>query len=262
MILLIAGAAVASAQARPLKRPRPSCAVPTHARLIAQDRQFRVIAIISLPYAANSSVEAWRYCRRRQRRAGFRELARAQYAGVGGTIDLGVLELAGRYVAYSTETTQAEGRYGYNPQGDVYVRNLLNGSIRHAHVAPCTDATAMETLCAVGPSDIYCSSPFCGSGPPVLLLTPTGIAVWQGEEKCTDPSTNAWRPCAWTFQALDGRNGWTAVLDALTPTTPSAFPPDPFGNLQVASCIAGCGGHRQTIATWTRGEAWHLAPLQ
>jgi hypothetical protein len=259
MIVLIVSVAVASAEARPLKRPRPRCAVPAHARLVAQDRQFRIIAIISPPYTANSPPREWRYCSRLTRNGRFRDLARAQPEVI---IDLGVLTLAGRYVAYSTETTQSQGRYGYNAQGDVYVRDLLTGSIRQAHVAPCTDATATETLCAVGPSDLYCSSPFCGSGPPVLLVTPTGIAVWHGEEKCIDPSTNAWRPCAWTLQALDGRNGWTAVLDSSTPTTPSDFPPDPFGNLQLASCSAGCAAYQQTIATWTRAGAWHVAPLQ
>jgi hypothetical protein len=53
-------------------------------------------------------------------------------------------------------------------------------------VGPAVDCgfTTSDTIafCAVGPTGYYCSAPFCGAGPPVLILSSDGWRHGRGAE--------------------------------------------------------------------------------
>ena len=234
-----------------------SCAVPRGARVVAQNSKVRIIALNN-PRPGNPDIKReWRYCLRGKGR-GFRTLvdAAANGGGYGDIVDVGPMVLAGAYVSYSTETTASGGRYGNNPVGVLYVRDLTTGKSESDSVDCGLTPANTISFCAVGPTDYYCSASFCGAGPPVLILSPDGVAAWDAEHKCVYQNAAAWRPCAWAIQVLDGRTGWQAVLDRL-PTSQDQYLSDPFANLGLYECTAGCSSTDQLIATWTDNGVWH-----
>jgi hypothetical protein len=263
LLVLLSGPAGAQAKTQASKRrPIASCAIPRGAQLVAQNSKVRIIALNN-PSRANPDIEReWRYCLRVER-GRFRTLvdAASYLGGLGDIVDVGPIVLAGAYVAYNTETTASGGRYGNNPVGVLYVRNLATGKSKSDSI----DCGLLLSLsfCALGPTDYYCSTPFCGAGPPVLILSSNGVAAWEAEQKCIyqNAGAGAWRPCAWAIQVLDGRTGWQAVLDRLPPSQ-GQYLPDPFANLRVYECTAGCSSTNQLIATWADNGVWHSGVIQ
>lgn len=264
LLFLLWGPAAAGANTHASKRRHiPSCAVPRGAELVAQNSVVRIIAVNN-PRPANPDIKReWRYCLR-AKGSGFRTLvdAATYYGGYGDIVEVGPITLTGAYVAYTTETTASGGRYGQNPVGVLYVRNLVTGSSKSASIdCGLTATTATIAFCAVGPTNYYCSAPFCGAGIPILILSSNGVATWEAEQKCVYQNGTAWRPCAWAIQVLDGRTGWEAVLDRLPPTG-GEYLSDPFANLQLYECTAGCSATTRSIATWTDNGVWHNGSVQ
>jgi hypothetical protein len=264
LLVLFSGPALAQATTRTSTRRKiDSCAVPRGARVVAQNSTARIVALNN-PHPANPDIKReWRYCLRGKGR-GFRTLvdAATYFGGYGDIVDVGPVVLTGGYVAYSTETTGAGGRYGNNPVGVLYVRNLATGGSQSDAVDCGLDSrTSTISFCAVGPTDYFCSAPFCGAGRPVLILSSAGVAAWDAEQKCVYQNAAAWRPCAWTIQVLDGRTGWHAVLDRLPPSR-DQYLPDPFANLRLYECTAGCSSTNQLIAMWTNNGVWNRDAVQ
>jgi hypothetical protein len=256
LVLLLATPDAVGAKTHPSKRRHiRSCAVPHGAQLVAQDSKVRIIAGNSLRPGNHDITREWRYCLRGTGR-GFRTLVDAgNFAGgYGDIVDVGPVVLTGVYVAYSTETTASGGRYGNHPVGVLHVRNLVTGKSGSDSIDCGLDAaTTTVAFCAVGPMDSFCST-HCGA--PVLILTSDGVAAWEAEQNC-DYS----RPCAWAVQVLDSRTGWQAVLDRL-PLRRGEYLPDPFANLHLYQCSAGCSATSQLIATWTNNDVPHTAGVQ
>ena len=265
-LFLLSGPAAVLAKTHGSKRRHiPSCAAPRGAELVAQNSEVRIIAINN-PRAASPDIKReWRYCLRVKGR-GFRTLvdAATYFGGLGDIVDVGPIVLTGVHVAYSTETTASGGRYGNFPVGVLYVRNLVTGASNSDSIdcgLGMPEPTTNYLFCAVGPTDYFCSAPFCGAGPPILILSSDGVAAWEAEQECVYQNGTAWRPCAWAIQVLDGRTGWQAVLDLLPPT-PGEYLPDPFANLRLYECTAGCSATDQSIATWTDNGVWHSDSVQ
>lgn len=260
--LLVATATLRSAAASANPKHRVVCALPRGAQVVAQDSLIRIIAIKG-PISSDGAriSREWRYCLRRRHRSRYRTLVDAATHGLGDIVDVGPVVLSGAYVAYNTETTAYAGRYGNNPIGVVYVSNLVRGTTKSAGV-DC-NLFITNSLCTVGPTDYYsCSPPDCGAGPPVLIVTSAGLAAWQAEQKCIYGNDTDWRPCAWTIQVLDGRTGWEAVLDRVPPVQGQYLPDDPFDNLSLYTCTAGCAATNRSIAAWTHSGISHTASVQ
>jgi hypothetical protein len=251
-------AVAASARTEPSQRRGiDSCAVPRGAKLVAQSSLVRVIRITN---PGGRVREDWRYCVRAEGH-GFRPLADATTSDAA-IVDLGPIVVAGAYVAYSTETIADAGRYGNNPVGVLYVRDLVAGTSKSDPI-DCGVSSTVTTnaFCAVGPTDYFCSAPYCGAKRPVLILSPDGVAAWEGEQKCFYSGGSAWRPCAWELQALDGRTGWQAVLDEVPPTQ-GEYVDDPFADVRLYDCAAGCSTTDQLVATWTHDGIWHSSTVR
>lgn len=263
MLLLTAWATAATSSAQASKTPAARCAVQAHTRLVTQSAQVRVTATTVAFSSDHGQIyvnRQWRYCLRRRGSGRFSVLVdAAQYGGgLGNTVDVGPLVVSGGYVAYATETTAYAGRYGNGPEGVLTVWDLLTSSRRHVKVAPgpsgCPGEYSQSSICTVGPTRYYCRVPYC-SGSPVLLLTSDGIAAWHAEQKCLSPggmlAQRYWLPCAWGIQALDERTGWTGTLDTMT-FSQHRYPPDPFTNLRIYECNAGCSPHDPAVLAWSQ----------
>lgn len=264
LLLLLGDPAAVAAKPRPSKHRRAQiCAIPRGGHLVAQDAQIRLITTIPAATGSTEIKEEWDYCVRARHRR-FHPLVDAAlyYDGYGDIVDVGPVVLSGRFAAYNTETTASGGRYGNNPVGEVTVRDLLTDNNNSARIDCNMGTLTTSEFCALGPTDYYCSAPFCDEGPPALILTSDGLASWVSEQKCIYGVTaNAWRSCAWSVQMLDGRTGWQEVLDRLQPTFGS-YPPDPFGNLRLYKCTAGCSSVNQPVAAWTDNGVWLSASVQ
>jgi hypothetical protein len=260
--LLLAFLSGSAADAKPVaskSAPIKNCMVPRGATIVAQDS---IVLIITLNgrYVTNPDIkQEWRYCVRGKGHR-FRVLvdAAAYYGGYGDIVDVGPITLAGAYVAYSTETTASGGR-GSNPVGMLYVRNLVRGTMESEFLDCGLTASWTISFCAVGPTNYYRA--IDSTGPPVLILSSNGLAAWDAEQECVYPPGNSWGPCAWTVQVLDGHTGWRAVLDRL-PLNQGQYLPDPFANLQLGECVAGCQSPGQITASWTDNGAAKSAPVQ
>jgi hypothetical protein len=257
MALVTVGSSIALAKT---KHRRVPCAVPAGAQVVAQDSLVRIIAVNGPLSSGGAQISReWRYCLR-SRYHRYRTLVDAATHGYGDIVDVGPVVLSGAYVAYNTETTADAGRYGNNPIGRIDVRDLITGTDQFATL-DCNLTSNQISFCAVGPTDYYCSAPFCGAGPPVLIVSSAGLAAWQAEQECIYGNDTAWRPCAWTVQVLDGRTGWQDVLDRLPPVQ-GAYLADPFNNLGLYNCTAGCSATNQSIAAWSDNGVWRTASVQ
>jgi hypothetical protein len=268
LLALILGCAMAEGHARAAKPRRvANCMVPRGAKIVAQSSHVRIVVLNQprtelLPGAGGDTQirREWRYCLRVPRARYHRMVLDADYfGGYGDLVSVGPVVLAADYVAYETQTTCSGGRYGCNPVGALVLRNLVRHTTTSDPVTP-DDATCQTQLwCAVGPSGLYCRWTTC-SGTPDLILSPTGVAAWQTEEDCNLPGASTIVACSWGIQALDGVTGWHGSLDS-TPQGQSHASPDPFADLGLYTCAAGCSQRSGTIASWTRDGVPHRAQL-
>jgi hypothetical protein len=128
---------------------------------------------------------------------------------------------SGAFAAYDSRDLLGGGRYGVNLGIDV--TNLLTSKDESAQVLG--DAFAQ-----------------------VLLAPP--LALWTSRGNGND----------WFVQAFDGRENRTATLE--TKSGPNTGPcSDPFGDLQLDQCVAGCTPSGATFAWWTDAGAWHSTPI-
>jgi hypothetical protein len=263
-VSFLAPAASATARRAP-KRPKAVCGVPSGAKVVAQDSQYR-IAAVNRPRSKLDVHREWRYCLRRKGQR-FHVLvdAAAYVGGLGDLVDVGTVVLAGHYVAFDTETTHSGGRYGNDPEGALTIRNLGTGRTRSSAVTPTGTfcSSTVDSFCVVGPSSYYSCSEgtSCPAEAPMLVLSPDGVAAWDVEQKCVDAATHQWTPCAWGIQVLDGLTGWSRVVDTV-PFVSDQYPPNPFSGLQIASCVAGCTLPRQDLVSWNRTGGRFFAAVQ
>jgi len=192
------------------------------------------------PGANNYQVQTtqqWRYCTRAAGRFHVLAADLVYGGGQGDLVKVRDVLLAGTYAAYDSTTTTAGGRAYGSSSGDVYVRNLVTGRQRVVNLG--------QNWVAQGP----------------LLLSSLGIAVWQSSPVGQPGQANA---CGtWQIATLDARTGRSSTLDSANPTcdptNPAVHPADPFGNLQLQQCIAGCSPPGAIYAWWTDSGTWRSA---
>ncbi len=210
------------------------CRVPEGARLVAQDAVARIV-VFDTPRVLRNDLDVnreWRYCWRKT--GGYHRLVfdGAYNSGLGDVIHVVSVVLAGRWAAWATTTTAFGGRYGSFPVGAVSVRDLGGGPVRVA-------STGSDVL-----------EQFRG-----LVLAPTGTAAWQFESMSPVPPNDFY----WAVQALNGRSGAGAVLDRSL--MGSAVPlSDPFANVRLYACAAGCSAPAGMIVAWQSDGSWRYAP--
>ena len=183
------------------------------------------------------SEQRWRYCVRAHGRFQTLVTNTGAQGGYQDILRVIALELSGSYVAYDTDDFLGGGRYG-TIDGDVHLQNLSTG----------TSAS---------------SGGGCCFNPPTVILSPTGVALWQVENETTTPqgTPSSW---TWSVQVLDDRTGKSSTLDS-APAIPSpsggitTIPA--FANLQLQQCLAGCSPSGATFAWWTYDGVWHSARL-
>jgi hypothetical protein len=212
--------------------------VPAGWRLAAKDSQAVIVqGVVSTSNGEGGtfSERRWRYCLRDRGR--FQTLVTNTGAEGGYQDILRVMarELSGSYVAYDTDDSLGGGRYG-NVDGDVHLQNLATGRSAASGGTCCFD-------------------------PPTLVLSPTGVALWQVENENTTPqgTPSSW---SWSVEVLDDRTGKSSTLDG-APAIPSpgggitTMPP--FSNLQLQQCLAGCSPSGAVTAWWTYDGVWRSA---
>ena len=214
------------------RKPRPvhhTCPVPSGAHLVAQNSAARIVLIDRTQ--GTDQLREWRYCLRRKP-GGYRPLVTggSYGGGSGDSIGVGPVMLAGEWVAWPTITIPYGGRYHYTHQGTVSVRYLGGTSTKMV-------SEGGGSTCAFRQ----------------LVLSPTGIAAWE-VALCLYPTTGPTYSLA--LQAMNGRSGKNVTLDS-TAFSPSSD--DPFADLQLTSCVAGCVPPGGTVVWWQRDGVWHSA---
>ena len=204
-------------------KPKPHCAIPKGWTVAAGDAQAVVIVRSHNPYGtAKTAPRTWRYCLRRTGK--FRLLVDE----VADTTQVGVLDLAGVFVAYDLFVCQSQCRYGL-PDTTIYMRNLATGR--------------------VVTSDL--GTHLTGNGPPVpsLLLSSDGIAAWLAS---TEGSPGEPRSSGNVVQTLSAVSRRTTTLD----TDSSGG----LSNLRLYSCAAGCRTDTAVVA-WMHGAIRRYAQV-
>jgi hypothetical protein len=165
--------------------------------------------------------EQWRYCLYSKGR--FRVLV--TNSGVAGgyadIVRVDQLGLGGTFAAYDSSDVLGGGRYGVSLGIDV--TNLLTGKDDSAQVL----GVAFDH---------------------VLLAPP--LAVWTSQGDGND----------WFVQAFDGREDRTTTLENKSGPDTGLYL-DPFGDLQLDQCVAGCAPAGATFAWWTDAGAWRSARI-
>lgn len=221
-----------------MPRAKQRCGVPAGWLVVTSDSR----AVITRGVVSTSDGEGgtlreqrWRYCLRDRRR--FHTLV-TNTGAVGGYEDIlrvNALELSGSYVAYDTDDSLGGGRYG-TVDGDVHLQNLDTGRSAASGGGCCFD-------------------------PPTVVLSSTGVALWQVESENPTPQgiPSNW---TWSVQALNDRTGKNSTLD----TEPAILSPGggitttpPFSNLQLQQCLAGCAPSGAISAWWMYEGVWRSA---
>lgn len=265
VLLLVPATALASAR-KPAKRPTAVCSVPRGAKVVAQNPQYRLIVIHRLIVVYPSppaNVREWRYC---LRKPGQRFHVLVNESGGIDTVEIRPVVLSGAYAAFDMETTPQGGKYGYPPVGVLTVRDLRTGKSRSTGIrASAADPPPACGFCVVGPTSYYCTPGYaCPPNNPTLVLAADGLAAWDAEGECPyyHVVSDAWRACEWGIQVLDGRTGWTGLLDSL-PRAGAAgeYQPNPFTGLQITHCVAGCTPADPDFVTWERSGTRHFVAV-
>jgi len=210
-------------------KPQRRCTTPAGWRILARDSQAVVISghvrVRDVDgQGAPGREKQWRYCLYRRDR--FRVLVTDAGAN-GGYADIyriGRLALSGVFVAYDSTDYLGGGRYGVSLGVDV--TDVRSG--RHVDAKPT------------------------GSSFVSILLAPP-FAAWISSSEQPD----------WFVQSLNGRTGQTTTLDSTCSTADcsTAETPDPFGDLRLTRCLAGCTTPGATFVWWTRNGNWRSVPI-
>jgi hypothetical protein len=210
------------------KQPKPKrhCVVPAHWTVVGRDSQALVItAEVHVPDVDGEGTpgreQQWRYCPYSKDRFHVLVANTGIAGGYGDIIRVDQVALSGAFAAYDSSDVLGGGRYGVNLGIDV--TDLLTGRDESARVLG--DAFAH-----------------------VLLAPP--LAVWISQGDGND----------WFVQAFEGRGDRTETLE--TKSGPDTGPfSDPFGDLELDRCVAGCSPSGATFAWWTDAGAWRSAPI-
>lgn len=232
LLCVLSVPATASSRAS-ASRAKPHCTIPRGWRLVAKDPQAMIVTGTVTPFDAGEDRHErdpqWRYCLWRAGRMKVLVTDSGLPADRKDTTYADAVSLAGRYAAYYVWGEYGGGRYG-DWFGDVYVVDLQSG------------------LTTSGAAS-------CCSNPVKLLLSATGVALWQVWSYTTG--------AAWLVEALSARTGTVSTLDqaSTTPLPPLSYAPGPtpFADLQLQRCAAGCTPAGATFAWWTKDGVWHTA---
>jgi hypothetical protein len=219
-----------------MAKPKPRCRVPAGWRLVAKDAQAVIVqGVVSTPNGEGGrfSERRWRYCLSDRGRFQMLVTNAGAEGGYQDIVRVIALELSGSYVAYDTNDSLGGGRYG-TVDGDVHLQNLATGRSAARGGTCCFD-------------------------PPTVVLSATGLALWQVENENTTPqgTPSSW---SWSVQVLDDRMLKSSTLDS-APAIPSpgggitTIPA--FANLQLQECLAGCSPLGVVSAWWTHDGIWH-----
>lgn len=206
------------------------CAVPAHARLVAQSSAARIVVYDQHRITKNDTdiIREWQFCSRASR--GYHVLVDdASYAGgFGDIVHVDQVVLAGSWAAWTTTALASGGRYGVLPSLTASARELASRNATEVQVK--RDGT-------------------CGASD--LVLTPAGVAAWVAAS-CGSVSPPV--AASWTVQVEDGRTRRNATLDFQ-----QSSGTDPFAHLELFQCLAGCAPHGRTTVWWQRDGAWASA---
>jgi hypothetical protein len=227
-VAVLAGLALLCPAFASAKQPKPQrrCVVPAHWTVVRRDSEALVItAEVHVRDVDGEGTpgreQQWRYCPYSKDRFHVLVTNTGTAGGYADILRVDHVSLSGAFAAYDSKDLLGGGRYGVNLGIDV--TNLQTGTNESSQVLG--DAFAQ-----------------------VLLAPP--LAVWTSQGDGND----------WFVQAFDGREDRTATLQ--TQSGPNTGPySDPFGDLQLDQCVAGCTPPGATFAWWTDAGAWHSAPI-
>jgi len=215
---------------------RRGCAVPVGAHLVAQDSSARIVYVEHQQPGVNLPLREWRYCWRKS--GGYHALVTggSTGSGAGGIVDVSQIALSGPWAAWATTTIPYGGRYGYPVEGAVSAR-YLGGRKTQTFVVSSYNTCCYDRL----------------------LLTTGGVAAWEVELFAGGGSTGGGPGFWWALQAMNGHTGKGVTL-ASSSVEFGQSPPDPYSDLQIDACLAGCVGTSKTIAWWSDDGFWYSAP--
>jgi len=209
--------------------------VPGGAVVVGRDSRVVLVRLGASDRNGTLIRREWRYCV--QGTGVFKTLVLdASYdEGYGDVVQVDGVQLAGTYAAFATTTVANGGRYDAVPRAAVRVRNLIAGR---------TQGVDIEQF---GACEIH-----------GLVLASSGTAAWITD--CVlSPTPPAVASLTSLVQAFDDSNGRSSTLDTNTTTTSPLV--DPYANLQLQQCLAGCAPHGATIAWWTTNGPWRSHPV-